>query len=309
MKLFKEMHLARVEEQDKLNPKLWTENEELQPEIHNFLVDTAEDFVQKLGIDPKYIDDVRLVGGNASYNYSDASDLDATIMLSRDMNLSKEDIRRLQISANNLTYRLNPEINGIDTNFYLSSRNVGGLRPARQSIYSLEKMDFISGPTRNPELEGNYLASKANYIAEMIEECVGYDSNESDECAEKLLQKLKRYRAKGLRSKEGEESTENLVWRVLSRSGYIKLLKTKMEQLEKDYYRLKTPSALIRNEEFRLLVREDTGINTVPNSIVKWNTRILRGEDPTSLIKRIKPILALFVCETHSLSKCEPCGY
>ena len=301
MKLFAEIHnLQRIdvpEERMTMNPKLWTENNELYSEAHNALVDAADEFVELLGIDPKYIDDVRLVGGNASYNWNDASDLDATIMLNRDLDLKKEDIRRLQISANNLTYRVNPSLNGIDLNFYLSTRNVGGLRPARQSIYSLGERDFISGPTKYPEMESNFLAGKANYIAELIEECVDDDSNEADDCAEKLLQKLKRYRVKGLKRSEGEESTENMVWRILSRSGYIKLLKSKMEQLEKDYFRIKTPQALIRNEEFRMLVKEGAGMSTVPHSIVKWNKRILTGSDPTSLITRIKPLLALFVDE------------
>lgn len=305
MKTFKTMKsqaLRMPAPKDRLNPKLWMEDRnQLRPEIHNLLLVGAVDFVLRLGISSSMIDDIRIVGGNAGYNYTDASDLDVTLMLSRDTDLSKEEVRNLQISANNITYRYRPTIEGIDLNFYMSSRNVGSLRPARQSIYSLEKQEFLIGPTKSPEISANFLASKANFFLELIEECVDDDTNDADECAGKLLKTLKQYRVKGLASKQGEESTENLVWRILSTSGYIKMLKTKMDELEKNFYQLKTPSSVIRNEEYKLLIKEGTGVDTIPASILKYNKKLLLGQDIMPMIKRVKPIIALFLCMNHGL--------
>ena len=304
MKTLREMNGERLRlpsKNDTLNPKFWTEDNKLIPEIHNLLVQGATDFVERLGIDPEMIDDIRLVGGNASYNYTDASDLDATIMLNRDMNLSKEDVRRLQISANNLTYRYRPTLEGVDLNFYISTRNVGGLRPAKQSIYSLSEEDFLAGPTRFPEMSPNFLAGKTNFLIELIEECVNDDEEDADECAQKIYETLKKYRVKGLQSRQGEESTENIVWKMLSNSGYIKMLKDKIDELERNYYQFKNPSSIINNEEFKMLVKEGTGVNTIPHSILKWNNRLLNGENPTEMIKRIRPIVLLFLCMKHGL--------
>lgn len=280
---------------DTLNPKLFLENEQvLRPDIHDLLIEGAEEFVSRLGISPEMIDDIRIVGGNASYNYHDASDIDATIMLNREMELTKEDVRALQVAANHLTYRFRPIMEGIDLNFYISTRNVGGLRPAKQSIYSLSQQDFMAGPTKYSEVSANYLAGKANFFLELIEECVSDDSNDADTCAEDLLKRLKKFRVKGLKGKDGEESTENLIYKMLVHSGYVRVLRDKTDELEKNFVRVRNPQPIIHNEEYRMLVREGAGIDTVPHSIIKWNKRILTGANPTELIKRIRPILDVF---------------
>ena len=278
--------------QESLNPALWN-GTRLQTGVKYAIEARAEDFVSKLGLPPSSIEDIRIVGGNASYAWDDASDLDVTIMLNRNSKLSKEEVRRLGISSSNLTYRLSPSINGIDLNFFIGHRNLGGIRPAKQSVYSFKKNSFIVGPGKGHEKEPNFLAGKANYFSEMIESCLSDSDDDSGECAEKLLKKLKRYRLTGLKSKAGEYSTANLVWRLLSRSGYIDMLKTKINQLEKDYYNIKTPE-LISNDEFRMLVRQDADDQSIPNSLIQWNKRLLRGDDPNKLFTRAKPLLDLF---------------
>ena len=131
------------------------------------------------------------MGSNAGFNYdNDSSDLDATLMLKRDLNLSKEEVRRLGRSSTYLTYKLNPTINGIDLNFYVSSRNLGGLRPANQNIYSMFKQEFLIGPTKYSESAPNYIASRAAEWINQIEACADDDVGDANVCAERLLKKL-----------------------------------------------------------------------------------------------------------------------
>ena len=120
----------KIVDEGTLNPKFW-DGFDLRPEIQKALEERARGFVRKLGIDPQDMSDIRIVGGNASYNYTDTSDLDVTIMLDRNQTLKKDDVRRLGISAANLTYRLSPSIEGVDLNFYIGHRNLGSLRPAK----------------------------------------------------------------------------------------------------------------------------------------------------------------------------------
>ena len=278
-----------------LNPKLWnTKTNTLLPEVEQAIRSRADDFVVRLGLRPSDIEDLRLVGGAASLNWSDASDIDATIMLRRELNLSRDEVRRLGISASNLTYRLHPTLNGYDLNLYLSSRNVGGIRPCGQSLYSLNKGEFIKGPTAISEKAPNAVAAKAAHFASLISECIEDESPEADGCAEKLLKRIKRFRLAGLKSAEGEASNQNLVYRVLTRSGFITTLKNKVEQLEKDWYRIQTPS-LITNEEYRLLNKEDHELlNDLPLCLVRWQKRILMGSDPRRMVARVRPILQCF---------------
>lgn len=294
MKSFNQFTGKVLSNKPTLNPDIWnTDTNKLQDIVRFEIINRAEDFVERLGLKAKDIEDVRIIGGNASYNWDDESDIDATVMIRRDLNLSKQEIRRLGIAASNLTYRLQPSINGIDLNYYLSSRNVGGLRPAKQSVYSLFKDKFLVGPGSVPETDQNFIASKASFIIEQVESCLMDEEKDSDGCAEDLLRKLKRYRAKGLASKFGEYSTPNLVWRTLSRSGYIKTLKDKVQNLEKDYYKIQTPT-LIRNEEFRTLIKHGEGPDTIPVSILGWSKRILKGENPMEFISRCKMFIELF---------------
>lgn len=284
-----------VEPKNELNPVFWNPDKTLRESVAQALVDRASDFVKRLGKNPSEIEDVMIVGGNASYRYDDSSDLDVTILLDRNTKYSTEEIRLLGLSASGLTYRLSPSINGVDLNFYISSRNIGALRPAKQGIYSVFEERWIKPPTSNYEIHHNYITSKVNYFAELIEECINDDSTESQDCAKKLLERLKRYRISGLKSSDGENSTPNLVWRVLSTSNYINTLKEKIQQIEKDFYRVQTPS-LIRNEEFRALIREDVELG-FPSSILKWQTKILKGQNPKRMLDRILPIIELLVKE------------
>jgi hypothetical protein len=283
---------------DTLNPKLFNADESMNGTIRNLIIDRARSYVQKLGLPADSIEDVRLTGGNAGYNYSnDSSDLDVTIMLDRTMNLSKEEIRRLGRSSNYLTYKLSPSLDGIPLNFFVSSRNLGGLRPAQQTVYSIFQNRFLLGPTKFSESAPNYIASKAADIIQAIESCCDDDDGDADDCAQKLYTRLRNYRISGLKSKEGENSTPALVWRVLSRSGYIQMLKDKIEQLEKEYYQLKSPNPTMgmKSEDYKMLIAGTHG--QYPYAIAKWSKRILLGADPSKLIQRMRPILDLILKE------------
>jgi len=297
--------LMGVADKTTLNPKLWdTSDQTMLGPVRQAILERADSYVQQLGYSPKDIEDVRLVGGNASFAYSNASDLDVTIMLNRKLGLQKEDVRRLGIASANLNYRLAPSLMGIPLNFYMSHRNLGSIRPAKQAVYSLNQNKFLVGPTRNPELEPNFVAGKANYFANLIEACIEDDSETSGDCAQKLLKKLKAYRVKGLASKEGEFSTENLVWRVLSRSNYISVLKERIEKLEKDYYRIQS-AELMECDDFRQLLSHTNDLDVTPASILKWSRRILLGENPGQMLERVRPIVALFLLSGGIE---QPCG-
>lgn len=280
----------------KLNPIIFNEQGKLREEVRQFIISRAYDFTNALGLKKRNVlEDVRLTGGNASYTYTDNSDLDVTLMLDRNLDLSKQEIQRLGIACSLLNYKLNPQVAGIDLNYFISSRNVGGTRPANQAIYSLWDNEFIKAPTKYHESHANHIASKANYFAEIIENCLIDEDDPDSKCSEFLLKKLKAYRAKGLASKEGEFSTANAVWRVLSRSGYITKLKSKVNQLKVDHYRLKLDKvSLLNNDDYRSLVNDVPGVHSVPTSIVAWDKRLRNGASVEDFIRRVEPVLSLF---------------
>lgn len=64
--------------QDELNPVLWSDNK-LRPEIKEKIMDLVNEFQSTLDI-PLTILDINIVGSNASYNYTDKSDVDVHIV-------------------------------------------------------------------------------------------------------------------------------------------------------------------------------------------------------------------------------------
>ena len=280
-----------------LNSKLFnTTTETLNGTIRSLLWDRSRDFVQKIGLDPSHISDVRLTGGNSSYTYTDESDLDVTLMIdNKKRDWTKEEVRALGISASSQNYLLSPETNGIPTNFYISSRNIGSPRPAGAAVYSLKDNEFLIGPSKQSEKHPNYLTSKATYYADLIENCIADTSDQANDCASKLLKKLKDYRIRGLKTK-GEFSTPSLVWRLLSRSGYIDTLKRKVNEIEQKHFKINSPADILTSEDYKMLIRQDSE-SDIPPCIVKWNSLLLKKVDPTSMLRRVKPILALFVIE------------
>lgn len=67
---------------DTLNKDLWDDNNELKEEVKDKLLDIADAFLDDLkedGIDIQ-VEDIRLLGSNANYNYTDQSDLDLHIV-------------------------------------------------------------------------------------------------------------------------------------------------------------------------------------------------------------------------------------
>ena len=276
-----------------LNPELWGPDNQLHPHIEADIMRIVKKFIVNLGITIDQVSDIRLIGGMASYNYTNTSDLDITVMIDRNAGYDKKKIRQMGIKASELNYRLRPMISDIEANLYISSANIGSLRPCKQSVYSLAQSDWIMGPTRYEETHKNYITAKANAIIELLESCLSDSSIESSRCEEALLKYLKKFRAKGLASKDGEFSQQNMIWRLLSRSGYIEKLKSKVKQLENDA-KFSGGVELLSSGELRALVRQSGGLDDMPTSIVRLNTSILKGGSSDEYIRRAKRILDVF---------------
>lgn len=219
-----------------LNPKLWRKDQSVHPHLRSFLIERARHFLEMIGLDPRQLDDIRIVGSQTGWDYDNSSDLDVTVMVAREPAYSKEQMRQLGISTSNFNYRYSPEVAGIPTNFYLSQRNVGGLRPiAGQGVYSLMKNEWIKRADYPKEFAPGFLASKAESYIQQIESCITDDTQYFDDCAGKLLDKLKKMREKSL-IKTGEQGEANLVYRLLRKQGYLHLLHQKTQESLEQYF-------------------------------------------------------------------------
>ena len=130
---------------DTLNPKLWdTTSKKLLPKVRKKLVEIVDEF-EKYGSIPIVICDVQLVGSNASYNYTENSDLDVHIIANFESIPVPievlEKIYNTKKSEFNKTYDI--KLYGIDVEMYVQNINS---TTVSNGIYSLCDDEWVKEP-------------------------------------------------------------------------------------------------------------------------------------------------------------------
>lgn len=127
----------KIEKHDNLNPALW-DGEELKPEVKEKffkVVEAFKDCLKEDGVDLK-VKDIVLIGSNASYNYTDQSDIDLHIIA--DTKNEKDDLNLLPIIFNSYKSRFNDKhdinIKGHEVEVYVEPNDINA---KSNGIYSL----------------------------------------------------------------------------------------------------------------------------------------------------------------------------
>ena len=122
---------------DTLNPDLW-ENNELKEEVKEKLLDIVDNFLDILKEDKINIDvvDVRFLGSNANYNYTDKSDIDLHIVADFSSIPCEQNVMPQLYNAYKSIFnsKYNISIYGHDVEIYVEDIN----QPAKSNgVYSL----------------------------------------------------------------------------------------------------------------------------------------------------------------------------
>lgn len=212
--------------QDELNPALW-KNGELDKEVRKQLLIIANEFIKELAISTEP-QDIKIVGSNANYNYSESqgSDIDLHIFYSNEMS-ENENFAMEYLNAKVQLWRQNHTditIKGCPVEIYVNLKDdsyIGG-------VYSLLKGKWETFPSKEKVIiDVHSLKIKIQSVAESIEELEQMKGHKTPkqiyEIATKLIDRIKKMRKCGL-SKQGEFSIENLAFKYLRNTGYIKRL-------------------------------------------------------------------------------------
>ena len=212
-----------------LNPQLFDENKQLRPIVREKLLEIADDFIGSLGVDHIDFDDIVITGSLANYNWNPYSDIDLHVIY---------DFKEID-SDQDLVYEFFQAKKGVwneshDVTIYGYDVEIYGQDTAEQhlstGIYSLVKNEWLVEPKPEPYIvDQDSLIRKTKYFIHLINDVLSRD--EEDETTIRLLkkikEKIKRYRQSGLED-DGEYSEENLVFKLLRRTGYLdKLSQTK----------------------------------------------------------------------------------
>jgi len=226
---------ALLRPKDELNPELWDENKKLRDDVRDRLLDIAEKFIKPtLGADA-VIKDITFTGSLANYNYSDLSDIDLHIIIDfADINKDKEMVRKYFNAVKALWNSLHDiRIKGFEVEAYVQ----GADEPHTSTgVYSVQDDNWLKEPTQTEaEIDEDSISNKSDSLMDQIEQALKLMEEDSPKAAldraESLMEKIKKLRKAGLET-NGEYSVENLAFKTLRNTGYLK----KLSDLKREAY-------------------------------------------------------------------------
>ena len=224
--------LEAIEVHDKLNSKLWNEDNTLKTEVYQKLYDISQEFIKFIEI-PLNIVDIEIVGSNASYNYNETSDIDLHIIVNSEVNYVDPEILRTLYNARkgsfNDNYNLN--IEGIPVELYIEDVKDGNATNGR---FSLSKNEWIVFPKPITYEIPDISSTLETYIDKCDE---ALNANEPEFIVD-LINEIYMMRKLGL-AEEGEASIGNLVFKELRTMDMLKTLKDKYYELRSEDLSLK----------------------------------------------------------------------
>ena len=218
MKTLNELKL-QLQYHKELNPKLW-DDFVLKQEVRAKLLQFAEVWREFAKIPKESVKEVIMLGGNANYNYTDLSDIDVHLVVTKseiskdnplldDYLQDKKQMWTLSHKITILGYGLEPYAQDISVEY-----------PKNQGVYSLTNNEWLAKPefVGDDFLKDPYLKKKVKFYMHMIDDMI---KNHVDlDSVKHFKEKLRDMRGAAIK-KGGEFSFENLVFKELRNQGYL----------------------------------------------------------------------------------------
>lgn len=213
--------------QKELNPKIW-EDKKLKRDVREAIIDIVSEFMDNLII-PVEILDVRVVGSNASYNYTEHSDLDVHIISNLELVGSPTEIVQALYNSerSNFNRTHNIKIKGIDVELYVEDVNSS---VTSNGIYSVIDDIWIKEPQmvkeRSVKIDKKELRDLINSVKSVLADG---DSNDIKDCINMLY--LMRKDSIAI---DGEYGVGNLLFKEIRNRGLLSALKDKYNEMISD---------------------------------------------------------------------------
>lgn len=231
------MHCIKeaIEVHDKLNNKIWN-GTKLRKEVRDKILEIVSYFTSELEIELPVLD-IYLVGSNASYNYTDKSDLDVHIITNFNLLDSSEEILQAyyRIETSNFNKNYNVSIHGVDIELYIEDVESSAVS---NGIYSIYKEEWIKFP--EPIDIDEFDTSKD--VIELSNEIRKAIASNSFDNVKNELDKIYLMRKESI-ANEGEYGYGNQLFKDLRNLGLIDKLKEKYKEFKSEELTLENLSA------------------------------------------------------------------
>lgn len=218
-----------------LNSKLFNlSTNEMKPEIRERLLEIVDEFLTQIPEDLKFkILDIRLVGSNAAYNYTEHSDLDIHIVVNL-ADICRECPKVVQYLFNAEKQRFNVNyditVKGIEAEIYVEDVRAGTMT---NGIYSILEDRWVKFPQKSTDEQQDIDITTTDYYTEYegyIEDVL--ESGTSEDIIN-IINDLYMIRKESLES-NGESGKGNLLFKAIRNAGLLDELKSKYYKVRSD---------------------------------------------------------------------------
>jgi len=215
--------VTSIQMHDNLCPNIW-EDEKMNADVRKTLLKNAKNFINYCDIEDLNFNDIILTGSLANYNYNQHSDLDVHIILNFNLISENKDFVGDFFKMKKMLWEKNYpiQIKSYDVEMYIQDSS----EPHHSTgTYSIINNNWIVKPVKKIiNINTGAVQLKSANIMNMIDD-LELNINEKDfiDKHEKLKKKIKKMRQSGL-EKNGEFSVENLTFKILRNSGYLRKL-------------------------------------------------------------------------------------
>ena len=182
---------------DELNSKIWDENQKLRKEVREKLLQTANEFIDFIGV-PLLIEDVIFTGSLANYNWSEFSDIDLHVVCDfiqfSDNELSLyEELFKVKKTIFNTNHDI--KIFGYEVELYVQNASEAHFS---SGVYSVLYDEWDVKPEKeDSNIDTKILKSKINHwknqIDTVVDNATEKDIDEAREYIKKFKEKLNQF--------------------------------------------------------------------------------------------------------------------
>lgn len=225
-----DVDLSSFKIKDHLDPQIWDYKNgiyTLKPKIRQKLLVLADDFYDSLDLDFVDIKDIIFTGSLANFNWSNFSDIDLHIVLDFGEVDKNEELVKGFFNSRKAAWNDEHDVKilGYDVEVYVQDRKE---KHFSTGVYSILHNKWLIKPSKDQKIENKeFIKKKASDFMNLIDSLESFYEkgyyNYLIRKIDKIKEKIKKMRQEGLESK-GEFSKENLIFKVLRRTGYIEKL-------------------------------------------------------------------------------------
>lgn len=205
----------KFEIHDELNPKLWTSDNRLRDEVKARILEIIDQFAKCCEL-PLNIVDAHLVGSNASYNYTQYSDLDVHLIVNFELIDASNEI--LQTAYNAIKAKFNSDydisIHGVDVEIYVEDIRSSAIS---NGIYSLYRDNWLKFPEKMTNVPHVDISQEYPKWEQRFKKAI--DSNDSDVITA-VVDDVYILRKNSL-ALDGEYGYGNIIFKELRNNGFL----------------------------------------------------------------------------------------